>query len=86
MRAWCLQMLFRIRVFFGGELSASGCLTGLKSVEWFLRVLHGLSPRGSRYPNSRVLSHKIHTLDGFWTLKAYYLGTWTLNPKPLWYP
>ena len=35
-------------------------------------------PRWSEYPNSRVLGPKIHTLNGFWTLKPYYLGTWTL--------
>ena len=43
-------------------------------------------PRGSEYPTSMVLGPKIHTLNGFWTLKPYYLGTWTLwalhNPKP----
>ena len=38
-----------------------------------------LLPRGSEYPNSRVLGPKIHTLNGFWTLKPYYLGTWTLR-------
>ena len=32
------------------------------------------SPRGSEYPNSKVLGSKIHTLNGVWTL--------TLNPKP----
>ena len=37
------------------------------------------SPRGSEYPNSRVLGPQIHTLNGFWTLKPYYLGTWTLR-------
>ena len=37
------------------------------------------SPRGSEYPNSKVLGPKIHTLNGFWTLKPYYLGTWTLR-------
>ena len=36
-------------------------------------------PRGSKYPNSRVSGPKIHTLNGFWTLKPYYLGTWTLR-------
>ena len=41
-------------------------------------------PRGSRYPNSSVSGPKIHTLNGFWTLKPYYLGTWTL--KVLQYP
>ena len=37
------------------------------------------NPRGSEYPNSKVLGPKIHTLNGFWTLKPYYLGTWTLR-------
>ena len=32
-------------------------------------------PRGSEYPNSTVLGPQIHTLNGFWTLKPYYLGT-----------
>ena len=48
-------------------------------------------PRGSKYPNSRVLGPKVHTLNGFWTLKPYYLGTWTLwaiqsarKPHKLW--
>ena len=27
---------------------------------------------------------KIHTLNGFWTLEPYYLGTWTLS-KELYY-
>ena len=40
-------------------------------------------PRGSKYPNSRVLGPKIHTLNGFWTLKPYYLGTWTLWDRDL---
>ena len=39
-------------------------------------------PRGSEYPNSKVLSPKIHTLSGFWTLKPQYLGTWTLRASP----
>ena len=30
------------------------------------------------YPNSGVSGPKIHTLNGFWTLKHCYLGTWTL--------
>ena len=37
----------------------------------------------------RVLGPKIHTLNGFWTLKPLlfgYLDQFTLNPKPLWYP
>ena len=38
-------------------------------------------PRGSKYPNSRVPGPKIHTLNGFWTLEPYYLGTWTLRAK-----
>ena len=38
-----------------------------------------IKPRGSEYPNSRVSGLKIHTLNGFWTLKPYYLGTWTLR-------
>ena len=37
------------------------------------------SPRGSEYPNSKVSGPQIHTLKGFWTLKPYYLGTWTLK-------
>ena len=41
--------------------------------------LHAYIPRGSKYPNSRVLGPKVHTLNGFWTLKPYYLGTWTLR-------
>ena len=44
-------------------------------VEWTLKI----RPRGSEYPNSKVLSLKTHTLNGFWTLKPYYLGTWTLR-------
>ena len=40
-------------------------------------------PRGSKYPNSRVPGPKIHTLNGFWTLKHYYLGTWTLRVSDL---
>ena len=36
-------------------------------------------PRGSEYPNSKVSGPKIHTLNGFWTLKPYYFGTWTLS-------
>ena len=39
----------------------------------------GSYPRGSKYPNSRVLGPKVHTLNGFWTLKPYHLGTWTLR-------
>ena len=35
-------------------------------------------PRGSKYPNSRVLGPKNHTLNGFGDLKPCYLGTWTL--------
>ena len=39
-------------------------------------------PRGSEYPNSKVSGPNIHTLKGFWNLKPYYLGTWTLRvPK-----
>ena len=57
-------------------------LTALGSfflVAYGLRVLKAFHlPRGSKYPNSRVLGPKIHTLNGFWTLKPYYLGTWTL--------
>ena len=37
------------------------------------------SPRGSEYPNSKVLGPKIHILSGFWTLKPYCLSTWTLR-------
>ena len=53
-------------------------------VEAFLTVFNlvpfGPSlPRGTKYPNSRGLDPKIHTLSGFWTLKPYYLGTWTLR-------
>ena len=48
-------------------------------------ALQGMSfevlPRGSEYPNSKVLGPKIHTLNGFWTLKPYYLGTWTLRVR-----
>ena len=40
-------------------------------------------PRGSKHPNSRVLGPKAHTLNGSWTLKPYYLGTWTLRDTPL---
>ena len=32
-------------------------------------------PRGSEYPNSKVLAPKIHTPKGYWTLRPYYLGT-----------
>ena len=32
-------------------------------------------------PNSKVLGPKNHTLNGFWTLKPYYLGTWTLRER-----
>ena len=35
-------------------------------------------PRGSKYLNTRILGPQIHTLNGFWTLKPYHLGTWTL--------
>ena len=35
-------------------------------------------PRGSKYPNSRVSGTKNHSEYGFWDLKPYYLGTWTL--------
>ena len=35
-------------------------------------------PRGSKYPNSRVSGTKNHSEYGFWNLKPYYLGTWTL--------
>ena len=38
-----------------------------------------LQPRGSEYPNSKVLAPKINTLKGVWTLEPYYLGTWTLR-------
>ena len=38
-----------------------------------------LRPSGSEYPNSRVLGPKLHTLNGFWALKPYYLGTWTVE-------
>ena len=38
-------------------------------------------PRGSEYPNSKVLGPKIYTLNGFWTLKPYYLGTRTLRVR-----
>ena len=45
-------------------------------------------PRGSKHPNSRVLGPKIHTLNACWTLKPYYLGTWTLREslKSIWDP
>ena len=33
-----------------------------------------LEPRGSEYPNSKVLGPKIHTLNGFWTLKTLLFG------------
>ena len=36
-------------------------------------------PRGSKYPNSRVLIPKILTLRGLGTSHPYYLGTWTLT-------
>ena len=39
-------------------------------------------PRRSKYPNSRVLGPKLHTLNGFGSLKPYYLGTWTLWADP----
>ena len=29
----------------------------------------------------KVFGPKIHTLNGFWTLKPYYLGTWTLRVR-----
>ena len=29
----------------------------------------------------RVLGPKFHTLNGFWSLKPYDLGTWTLRDK-----
>ena len=32
-----------------------------------------------QYPNSTVLGCKIHTLNGFWSLNPYCLGTWTLK-------
>ena len=33
--------------------------------------------------HSTALRPKVHTLNGFGTLKPYYLGTWTLrDPKP----
>ena len=38
-------------------------------------------PRGSKYPNSRGLGPKIHTLNGFCNLKPYYLGVWTLRER-----
>ena len=31
-------------------------------------------PRGSEYPNSKVLGPKIHTLNGFWGLEALLFG------------
>ena len=36
-------------------------------------------PRGSMHPNSSGLIAKIHDLNGFRTLRSYYLGTWTLR-------
>ena len=49
---------------------------------WAHGPLYPIKPlRGSKYPNSRVLGPKVHTLNGFWTLKPYYLGTWTLSGK-----
>ena len=47
--------------------------------EGFMRIPQGFIPRGSEYPNSTVLGPQVHTLNGFWTLKPYYLGTWTLR-------
>ena len=41
-------------------------------------VLPTIRPRGSKYPNSRVLGPKNHWEYGFWDLKPCYLGTWTL--------
>ena len=43
------------------------------------RLISFPNPKGSEFPNSKVLGPKIHTLNGFWTLKPYYLGTWTLR-------
>ena len=37
-----------------------------------------IEPLGSKYPNSRVSRSKNHSEYGFWDLKPYYLGTWTL--------
>ena len=41
-------------------------------------MLSDLVPRGSKHPNSRVSGTKNHSEYGFWDLKPYYLGTWTL--------
>ena len=30
-------------------------------------------------PSTQIVGSKIHTLNGFKTLKPYYLGTWTLR-------
>ena len=58
-------MLLRSRVY-GSEIAAYGLGFGTKKL-----------PNGSKYPNSRVF--EVHTLNGFWTLKPYYLGTWILR-------
>ena len=45
----------------------------------FMLRVGNLIQKSVKYPNSRVLGPKVHTLNGFWTLKPYYLGTWTLR-------
>ena len=79
--------------FKGSPAEESGALSGPnifmedKSAE-IPETLHWLRigpplPKGSKYPNSRVLGPKIHALNGFWTLKPYYLGTWTLRARAI---
>ena len=53
--------------------------TARGAITKYLDPVCTLKLRGSEYPNSKVLGPKIHTLNGFWTLKPYYLGTWTLR-------
>ena len=41
--------------------------------------LHDSNPKD---PDNRVLGPKYYDIVGIWPLKPYYLGPWTLNPKP----
>ena len=49
---------------------------------WYTFPLHSLLidiPEGPSTQTGKVLGPKIHTLNGFWSLKPYFWGTWTLR-------
>ena len=79
-RVWGLGFYCRVPVSDPWELPQEGRGAGRESASGTLdRLPKGTAtPRGSKYPTSRVLGSKINTLNGLWSLKPYYLGTWTL--------